>query len=131
MGISFRLAGCVWCETCTGVQSLRQHVREALLFHPLSVLHTNMHPPSHTHTHTLASHSLRCQSLPRGSPQSAAVLKRQREGSLNTHNMFLGLVPVWLSFTSFLLFLSLLCSWGMALRHGTLAMLAIMLMESH
>lgn len=57
MGISFRLAGCVWCEACAGAplferRGSNQHVKEALLFHLLSVLHTNMRACALRHAHT-------------------------------------------------------------------------------
>lgn len=80
MGISFRLAGCVWCEACAGAPVFErrggdQHVKEALLFHLLSVLHTNMCPHTHTHTHRHARTGITFLEMPE--PSRGVFTKRR------------------------------------------------------
>uniref|UniRef100_A0A8P4GGJ2 Pre-B-cell leukemia homeobox 1a n=1 Tax=Dicentrarchus labrax TaxID=13489 RepID=A0A8P4GGJ2_DICLA len=140
--------GCVWCEACVGApiferRSSYQHVKEALLFHLLSVLHTNMCVCALKHTYTHTRSGITFLEMPE--PSQGVFTKRcsfekrvSREGGgeiqlEHPQYVFWG----WSQFGSisspliFLFFLSFSCSWGMALRHGTLVMLAIMLMECH
>lgn len=94
MGISFRLAGCVWCESCAGAQSLNVKAANNMWRKLCSstcdlccirscacaLKHTHKHTCTRTHADTLALHSLRCQSLPRGSSPSTVALKSRRGG---------------------------------------------------
>lgn len=143
MGISFRLAGCVWCEARVGAQSLNAEAatnmwRKPLLFRLLSVLHTNMCACALKHTHWHTHSGITFLEMPE--PSQGVFTKRCSFEKRVRRRM--GGDPAWTPTICFrgwslfgsisppLIFMFFSCSWRMALRHGTLVMLAIMLMDA-
>ena len=144
MRISFRLAGCVWCEACVGpnLWMLRQLPTcggsSALPPRYLRCIQTCARVPSNTpDTHTYSGITfLEMPEASQGvSTKRCSFEKRARRVGGDPNSTPTICFWGWSQFgsiSSLLIFLFFFtCSWGMALRHGTLVMLAIMLMGCH